>query len=206
MVATLAVGIFMVCGFSLDNTLALEENNGSFEIIADGKKYGSMQSYQESKQKKVQENWGSLESQWRDKRDIGGIEFFFQDTLRHIRHLDLKPDIHSMKTVGIGKQLALDSIELTQSIKELKWQEKANKTYDPFLESYGVISRIGFNTGITKVIEDFQSQINGSIYYKHLLAKDLESVLDQSFANNDYTSNNAQSCFDSKRGLTKGRC
>ena len=64
--------------------------------------------------------------------------------------------------------------------------EEDNKAYDPFLQSYVAISKIGFNTGVKKVIEDFQAEKGQNFSYKLLKKKDLEMVLSQSFTKNGY--------------------
>lgn len=162
--------VFLACQ---PEAFASEKQSG-IEIFANGRKYDSIDEYRIDRMSKAVVRLESSGPQ----RDWVNI----QNIVRSIQNLmaspfDIAPRSHVLKDTDV-KQITLKAFKVTE-------KQPANG-YDPFLESYGLISRIGFNTGINKVVEEFQQDILGNFRSKRLMAKDLESTLRQSFGSMDY--------------------
>lgn len=156
--------LLIFCAACGQNVFALERQAG-IEIIADGKKYDSIEDYRERQ---------AAAARSRSKDGLA-MQYVLNHVKRYVRYpLDVNPKAADIQQWVLG----------TAKTKE---KQPSGNTYDPFLESYSLISRIGFNTGISKVIEDFQHDIQGKFSSKHLKPKDLESTLRQSFGGMDYT-------------------
>jgi hypothetical protein len=114
-----------------------------------------------------------------------------QTLLRNVqRHSQLPLNfisvIPSIWNVGIDQYPTLNKAEIVFEPIQIHSSEEDNKAYDAFLQSYVAISKIGFNTGVNKVIEDFQAEKGQTFPYKLLRKKDLEMVLSQSITKNGY--------------------
>jgi hypothetical protein len=158
----------------------------SIEIISGGIKYKSIKTYKEAEQKR------------NEKKIVSKPDGFEETSGKYIQAL-LK-DIQRRSPVSLNLFSAMPNIwnvnadqcptlcKVGIGIEPIQFQssEEDNKAYDPFLQSYAAISRIGFNTGVNKVIEDFQAENGQVISYKRLKSKDLENVLSQSITKNGY--------------------
>jgi hypothetical protein len=172
--------------FMQDGSASEVSKDESIEIISGGIKYDSIKTYKEAEQKR---NEKKIVSKSDGFEETSGkyIQALLKDIQRRspgsLNSFSVMPNIWNVNAdqyptlckVGIG----IEPIQFQSS-------EEDDKTYDPFLQSYVAISRIGFNTGVNKVIEDFQAE-NGHVFsYKRLKSKDLEMVLSQSITKNGY--------------------
>ena len=163
--------------FMQDRAASADSKGEPIEIISGGIKYGSIEIYKEAEREK-KENVSRIY-----ETSAKYIQALLKNMQRSLNFISVIPNIWS---VNADQRPILNEEEIVLEPFDLQSLEEDNKAYDPFLQSYVAISKIGFNTGVKKVIEDFQAEKGQSLSYKLLKKKDLEIVLSQSITKNGY--------------------
>jgi hypothetical protein len=160
-------------------------SEGVIEIISAGKKYGSIGDY-----KKAEENSIMLSQSGEDELKLNKKGFL----LPLVKRIDMKGHLpieslfnveFQVNTENFQKMVANTNIQ-GESVNIDPMNDVTLAIYKQFLPSFIAMRKIGFETGITKVIEDFQINNKGVVSYKRLKSSDLESVLSQSFSEGSY--------------------
>jgi hypothetical protein len=168
-------------GLALGNS-----RDGSIEIISGGVKYESLLIYKEAERERNQRENVSRRQEFSDA-SVKYIQALLKDMQRHNQlSLSFLSEVPNIWNVNAGQFPTLGKVKLMIEPFLRQSLEESNNAYDPFLQSYIAISRIGFNTGVNKVIEDFQAEKGRAFSYKYLKKKDLEMALSQSFTENGY--------------------
>ena len=157
--------------------LVLGQEQRSIEVIADGQRYESIEKYREARRAKLKmPAWNKTQAGKR--KTVAGLlrkalyRRYTSSVLTGGRHYTGPKDIERYLYPSMG------STEDDQGV---------GNNFDPFLESYSRISRLGFNTGVARIVEEFRDTSQDGIKYKRLMPKDLETTLSRSFEAGDYT-------------------
>lgn len=182
----------LVCMLGVSFSLSLgglalgNSRDGSIEIISGGVKYESLLIYKEAERERNQRENVSRRQEFSDA-SVKYIQALLKDMQRHNQLLlNFLSEMPNIWNVNAGQSPTLSKGKLMIEPFLRQSPEESNNAYDPFLQSYIAISRIGFNTGVNKVIEDFQAEKGRAFSYKYLKKKDLEMALSQSFTENGY--------------------
>lgn len=156
---------------------ALENSfNAPIEVISAGKKYQSFQDYKNAGHGQIQKDKAVVHFHGLEELGMENI----QSILTGIQKRSFMPLVYFCGMPYLKEKASSfnkDDEAGTQLSKE------SEKLPDPL---YVAISRVGFNTGVMRVIEDFQKDKTQGLSYKSLKPKDLEIMLRDSFAGDDY--------------------
>ncbi len=149
----------------------------SIEVIADGQRYESIEKYKEARMGKLKRPVRGT-AQSGKRKTVAGL-------LRNAVSLQYASSVLTAGRFYTGPR---DIEKYLKSSMDVKGADQdAETSFDPFLESYSRISRLGFNSGVARIVEEFAEHAKDSIQYKRLLAKDLEATLSRSFEAGDYS-------------------
>ena len=179
-----AVSVLMIGGaflFFLGKLASGNSQGESIEIISGGIKYESMETYREAEREKRESVSKIYET------SVKYIQALLKNMQRHSQPpLNFLSAVPNIWNVNADQYPTLHKVDIGLEPIRSQSSEEDDKAYDPFLLSYVAISKIGFNTGVNKVIEDFQAEKGQTFPYKLLRKKDLEMVLSQSITENGY--------------------
>lgn len=169
----IGVYLFFLLGCFVSNVWCLnfalaQVHEAPIEIIVHGKKFESIEQYRQSKQN-VQDQKALGRSVISGKRFVSPLFYFASKN----------PDLIRFDQV--------QNLSNKQSSKTFLKREKMLRPYDQLLPAFAAMSKVGFNTGVIKMIEAFQKAGSDTIVYKSINSKDLENTLSESFPEGGYS-------------------
>lgn len=159
-----------------------DSGNEGIEIISAGNRYKSIEDYKEVENR----NNTDVQSGSQNLNLEEIVEpIVFSKIGNHISQLPFESIFQ--RRIRLDKENLLKLTLASQnSLLGQKLSGDSAVVYEQFLPAFIAMRKVGFNTVVERVIEDFQRNNGDVIYYKYLKSKDLESVLGQSFAGGDY--------------------
>ncbi len=155
---------------------AQEPEGGAIEIFSGGKHYDSMEGYR--KKAGEEKDVIGLENSGVEFTEVR--EMFDQAVQSSATPLDIKFDPTKMKTIHIKPADAAvvpsgdsPAVESRETIK------------DPFVHSYTLLNKIGFNAGIKDIVSEFAAAPTAGREKKVVSAKDLQKILQDSFGDSN---------------------
>lgn len=169
----------MTCLFA-DGAFVFAQSPAAVEVFVDGKRYESLEKYKEARRDALKGPTSAV-SQKKQKRERFSLAKLLKNDLGgRFRH-----------SILTGRRYYLSSADVQRYLEPQENSARGAQEFvslnESFLEFYSRISRLGFNTGVARVVEDFRGQSVNVNYYKRLLAKDLETTLSRSFEKSDYS-------------------
>lgn len=155
----------------------LGQVQSSIEVIADGQRYESIEKYKEARIGKL-------------KRSVRGGAHSGKRTSMAGLLIDALSQCYASTVLSAGRFHAgpREIEKYLRSSMGVKVTDQDTESYfDPFLESYSRISRLGFNSGVARIVEEFAEHAKDGTQYKRLMARDLEATLSRSFEGSEYT-------------------
>lgn len=145
------------------------QGRSSIEIIVRGKKFDSIELYQESKQKSEAKGSKVGDSWVVSREGFLGPLFYFVADINNFRRI-------KQNFGGLPQEKGMD----------LRKQKFLGQ-YDRFFPAFAALSSVGFNTGVVRMIEAFHKLGDQAIVYKTIDRKDLANALDKSFPEGGYS-------------------
>jgi hypothetical protein len=171
----LVAGLFWISSSSPE-IRAQESSAQTIEIFSGGKHYDSLEGYR----KKGEEDQGAIGLE-NSGMDFSEVRQMFDDAVRTSTNpLDLKFDPTKMKTIVIEP---LDGAAPAPGPSRSPLGNEPIK--DPFIHSYTLLNKLGFDTAIKEVVTEFAVAPTGGREKAVVNTKDLERVLRDSFGDSN---------------------
>lgn len=163
-----------------------EQNVISIEIISAGKKYPSFEDYKRSADDLNLMNRSNSEN---INPENGFKSFPFLVRRQFLNPLPIEALLNCSWEIDKGRFVkGVTSIQdLKKAFNDENFSDLSVMMFEQFLPSFIAMRKIGYNTVITKVIDEFQKSNGSVISYKRLKSSDLEKVLSKSFSGGEYT-------------------
>lgn len=173
-------GMFVLLCLLTDGACVFGQSPVAVEVFVDGKRYESLEQYKEARRESLNHSAPVMFRKDRTLKRSSWERLLKNDLGRRFRY-----------SIVTGRRYFLSSADVQRYLEPqedaARSAQEAVSFNEPFLEFHSRISRLGFNTGVALVIEDFLGQTVEVGYYKRLLVKDLETTLSRSFENSDYS-------------------
>lgn len=172
--------MFVLLCLLTDGACVFGQSPVAVEVFVDGKRYESLEQYKEARRESLNHSAPVMFRKDRTLKRSSWERLLKNDLGRRFRY-----------SIVTGRRYFLSSADVQRYLEPqedaARSAQEAVSFNEPFLEFHSRISRLGFNTGVALVIEDFLGQTVEVGYYKRLLVKDLETTLSRSFENSDYS-------------------
>lgn len=156
------------------------------EIISAGKRYESLRIYKQSESMKNLANQMAAEKLMEQKGIVPLSIFKRRDRLSQFPWESVLRGVMDLNMQNIQTVL---NVSLKAGIRQEKRESKrdAEFIYNQYLPSFIAMRKVGYNTVIANIIEDFYQANGKTVYYKQLKPQDLEEALSRSIEDGDYT-------------------